>query len=363
MNKIGFGFLRLPFQGEQIDYDLLNQMVDLFLQRGGRYFDTAYTYLDGKSEEAVRESVAKRHDRSEYILADKLPGYMVKSRGECYDYFHEQLRRCGVSFFDIYLLHWLNAENYAAAETYREFEFLQELKEEGKAGKIGFSYHDSAALLDEILTKHPEVDLVQLQINYLDWSSAGIEAGKCYETAVNHGKSVVVMEPVKGGILANVPAEAEALFKEINAKDSIASWALRFAQSLSQVDVVLSGMNTVEQVEDNMRDVQPLTEKEQEAVRKAADLISRETAVPCTGCGYCREHCPKRIAIPDYFKMYNEMKRHPEEGWKIQPVYQNLAKRCGKASDCISCGNCEKHCPQKLEITKYLREAAALLEE
>lgn len=362
MNKMGFGFLRLPFQGELVDYGLLNQMVDLFLQRGGRYFDTAYTYLAGKSEAAIRESVVKRYRRNEFILADKLPGYMVKSHDECYRYFDEQLQRCGVDFFDVYLLHWLNAANYAVAEKYSEFDFLQELKRDGKAKKIGFSYHDSAALLDKILSKHPEVDIVQLQINYLDWDSAGIEAKKCYEVAVKHGKSVVVMEPVKGGTLANVSNEVEELFKGINENESPASWALRFVQSLPQVDIVLSGMSTMEQMADNMRDVQPLTEQEQETVRKAADIISKETAIPCTGCRYCVEYCPKKIAIPDYFKMYNEIKRYPGEGWKIKPVYNDLAKSHGKASECISCRNCEKHCPQKIEIAKFMREVANSLE-
>lgn len=206
------------------------------------------------------------------------------------------------------------------------------------------------------------MDIVQLQINYLDWNSAGIEAKKCYEVAVKHCKSVVVMEPVKSGTLANIPAEAEALSKEINESESPASWALRFVQSLLQVDIVLSGMNTMEQMTDNMRDVQSLSEQEQEAVKKAAAIISRETAIPCTGCRYCTEYYPKRIAIPDYFKMYNELKRYPGDGWKIQPVYNDFAKSHGRASECIGCRSCEKHCPQKLEIAKFMKNVAGALE-
>lgn len=358
MNKLGFGFLRLPKNGEEIDYSLLNQMVDHFLSHGGTYFDTAYTYMDGKSEIAIRESLVKRHPRESFCLADKLPSWKVTSHGDCKRYFEEQLNRCSTEFFDVYLLHWLNRDNYKICEKYDEFGFLRELKESGKTKKIGFSYHDSASLLDEILTAHPEVDIVQLQINYLDWDSTAIEAGNCYQVAKKHGKSIVVMEPVKGGTLASLPAEAEAIFKKIHPDQSMASWALRFAQSLSQVEVVLSGMNTMEQMMDNLRDVLPLTEEEQAAIHHAAAIITAQTAVPCTGCRYCESHCPKNIAIPDYFAMYNEIRRYPGDDWKIKPAYNTLAARHGNASDCIGCKSCERHCPQHLPITDYLVQVA-----
>lgn len=358
MNKLGFGFLRLPKSGENIDYPLLNQMVDTFLSNGGTYFDTAYTYLDGKSEIAIRESLVNRHPRESFTLADKLPSWKVTSNGDCQQYFKEQLERCGVDYFDVYLLHWLNRDNYAICERYDEFFFLKKIKAEGKVGKIGFSYHDSAALLDEILNAHPEVDIVQLQINYLDWDSTAIEAGNCYQVAKKHGKAIVVMEPVKGGTLANLPSDAKAIFKKIHPNQSAASWALRFAQSLSQVEVVLSGMNTMEQMAENLRDVPPLSMEEQAAIHQATAIITAQTAISCTGCRYCESHCPKKIAIPDYFAMYNELRRYPGDDWKIQPGYDTLTTRHGKASDCISCKSCERHCPQHLPIADNLAQVA-----
>lgn len=362
MNKIGFGFLRLPGtagggQGS-IDFELLNRMTDVFLSKGGTYFDTAYTYLDGRSETAVREAVVKRHPRPAFQIADKLPSWKVTSRQDCDTYFEEQRRRCGVEWFDVYLLHWLNKANYEISERYDEFGFLRELKEAGKAKKIGFSYHDSAALLDRILTAHPEVDIVQLQINYLDWNSPSIEAARCYEVAARHGKSIVVMEPVKGGTLAKLPAEAERIFQAVRPKGSMASWALDFVQSLEKVDVVLSGMNTMEQMLDNMREAKPVTPEEEKVIEAVREILERQTAVACTGCRYCVKECPRNIAIPDYFSMYNEYCRHPEEDWKIQPAYNQLAETNGKASSCIACRQCEEHCPQHLEISAYMKKVA-----
>lgn len=359
MNKLGFGFLRLPRAGKDIDYPLLNQMVDVFLARGGVYFDTAYTYLDGKSEEAIRECVVKRYPRDRFSLADKLPSWMVRSHEECRQYFDEQCRRCGVDFFDVYLLHWLNRENYRICEKCDEFAFLRALKNDGKVGKIGFSYHDGAHLLDEILTAHPEVDIVQLQINYLDWDSAAIEAGNCYRVAEKHGKTVIVMEPVKGGTLANLPVGAEAVLREIHPEWSMASWAMRFAQSLPRVEFVLSGMNTLDQLLDNLQEISPLDAREQNAIRQAASIIAAQTAIACTGCRYCEQHCPKGIAIPDNFALYNELHRNPGDAWKIQPAYDELVLRHGRASECIGCGRCERHCPQHLAIADGMRRVAA----
>ncbi len=358
MNKTGFGFLRLPrLDDGSIDYDSLNPLVDRFLALGGQYFDTAYTYLSGLSEEAIRKALVERHPRHSFLLADKLPGYKVKTPSECQVYFDEQLRRCGVDCFDVYLLHWLNEENYRIAEEMEEFSFLQRLKAEGKAKKIGFSYHDGPELLDRILQKHPELDCVQLQINYLDWESVSIQARKCYEVAVAHGKAVIVMEPVKGGSLAKLPADAQKLMKA-----SPASCAIRFATGLPQVQIVLSGMNEMAQIEENMQDFAPLSQEEHFLLARAAKAIRANTAVACTACSYCVMGCPQRIPIPRYFALYNDYARNPGEDWKMQHAYDALAKRLGKASDCVECRACEKSCPQGLPITEHLKSVAKAFE-
>lgn len=359
MNKIGFGFLRLPMTADkQVDIEAAKRLVDRYMELGGRYFDTAYTYLRGNSETALREALVKRYPRDSYIIADKLPGYNVKTYADCRRYFNEQLERCGVEKFDVFMLHWLNADNYAIAEQQDEFRFLRELKEQGLADRIGFSYHDSPELLDEILTKHPCVDIVLLQINYLDWLSPALQAKACYDTAVRHGKQVIVMEPVKGGSLAALPEDVEALLKAADPAASSASWALRFAQSLDSVEIVLSGMNEVSQIAENMRDVAPITAGENEMLQRAAEMLRGNIAVGCTGCGYCLSHCPKNIAIPAYLALYNEYARTPKEGWKMGHAYAAIAREGGAASDCIDCKSCERGCPQKLEITSFLKKTA-----
>ncbi len=367
MNKLGFGFLRLPLVaggGENdVDYAAVERLADRFLTLGGDYFDTAYTYLGGASERAVRECLVRRHPRDSFRLCDKLPGYLCKSHADCERYFAEQLERCGVDFFDVYMLHWLNRTNYDIAERYDEFGFLREVKARGQARLIGFSYHDSSALLDEILTKHPEVDVVQLQINYLDWESAGIESRKCYQVCVRHGKRVYVMEPVKGGTLAALPPEAEALLRARHPDWTPADWALRFVQSLPLVEVCLSGMNALVQVEQNMRPFDPLTDDETALLAQARAIIERQTAVPCTGCRYCAAHCPMNIPIPDYFKLYNEISRWPAEGWKIKPAFEQTAAGRGRPGDCIGCRSCEQRCPQHLPIADYMKDVAAVFDK
>ena len=366
MNKTGFGFLRLPLldPGDEtsIDYERLFPMVDRFLALGGNYFDTAFTYLGEKSEEALRKALVERHPRSSFRIADKLPGWKIKNHGECRQYFDTQLRRCGVDYFDVYLIHWLNAENYAICEKTDQFAFLRQMKAEGSAKAIGFSYHDSPELLDRILTGHPEVDYVQLQINYLDWDSVSIQARQCYDVAVKHGKKVIVMEPVKGGSLVNLPPAAEAMLKGHAPASSIPSWAIRFASSLDAVEIVLSGMNSMEQIEDNMRSFSPLTLQETALLARAAEIIRENTAIACTGCNYCASNCPKAIPIPKYFALYNDFARNPGEDWKMQHVYDTLSASAGKASDCIGCRKCEKNCPQKLEITSHLTQVSKTFE-
>ncbi len=366
MNKLGFGFLRLPRldpeDAQSIDWELLSSLVDAFLSGGGTYFDTAYTYLNGRSEEALRKTLVQRHPRGSFQIADKLPGYLVREHGDCERFFQIQLQRCGVEYFDVYMLHWLNPENYRIAEEFDEFGFLQKLKAEGRARRTGFSYHGDAALLETILTAHPEVDIVQLQINYLDWNDPAIEAGACYEVAVRHGKEVVVMEPVKGGTLASLPEEAQALLTAHAPGESAASWAIRFAQSLEKVSIVLSGMNAMEQLRDNLRDMPVISEAEHSILEKVCGILNRSIAIPCTACRYCESHCPNSIAIPDYFSIYNSYWRHPGDDWKMTPVYAKIAQTHGKASDCIGCGQCEAHCPQRIPITNWLPKVAQALE-
>jgi predicted aldo/keto reductase-like oxidoreductase len=260
------------------------------------------------------------------------------------------------------MLHWLNDENYSIAERYDEFRFLREKKAEGKARRIGFSYHGNATLLEEILTNHPEVDVVLMQLNYLDWESEGIQSRKCYETCLRHGKSVIVMEPVKGGTLASIPGEAEAKLRAVHPDWTPADWALRFVQSLPGVEIALSGMGTVEQVRANIRPFAPLNDAEKAILAEVAEIIRGKTAIGCTGCGYCVTNCPKLIPIPQYIKLYNELTRDPGDDWKIIPTYNQTALAAGKASQCIGCHSCEKHCPQKLTIAQHMKSIAKAFE-
>ena len=366
MNKTGFGFLRLPrldaADEKSVDYTVLNAMVDRFLALGGDYFDTAYTYLGGVSEEAFRKSVVDRYPRERFRIADKLPGFAVKAEEDNRRFFEESCRRCGVDFFDVYLLHGMNAENYELAKKFHQFEFLSHLKTAGKAKMIGFSFHDTADQLEIILAEHPEVDIVQLQINYLDWDSFSIQSRRCYETAVRYGKTVLVMEPVKGGTLANVPGDVENLLKSRCPEDSAAHWAMRFATGLPQTAIVLSGMNSMEQMEDNMRQMAPLDEAEKELLKEAARILQAKIAVPCTACGYCTAGCPMKISIPQYFSLFNEYSRSPGELWKAEVVFDGLKRIGGSPADCVACGQCETHCPQKLQIIDCLKETAKVFQ-
>lgn len=362
INKLGFGFLRLPKNGDELDWETINAMVDIFMEGGGTFFDTCYTYLDGQSEAAIHRCVVQRKPRHTFQLCDKLPGYLFKSYDDCQKYFDIELERCGVDYFDVLMLHWLNDKNYAIAEKCDAFRFLAEKKVEGKAKEIGFSYHGNATLLDEILTAHPEVDVVLHQLNFLDWESAGIESRKCYETCVRHGKKVIVMEPVKGGTLASLPSEAEAILRQAHPNWTPSDWALRFVQSLPEVIICLSGMNSVEQIAANIKPFEPLMDAENELLMQVREIIERKTAIACTGCQYCVSHCPKKIPIPQYIKMYNEVFRYPGDDWKIIPSYQQTALTSGKASDCISCRSCERHCPQNLPIAQHMKKISERFE-
>lgn len=366
--KLGFGAMRLPLTNpddpKSIDIDQLCQMVDLYMERGFFYFDTAYPYHSGQSEEAIRQCVVERYPRERFLLADKMPVFLVKAREDYDRFFAEQLRRCGVSYFDVYLLHNLGRDRYPDTERFGGFDFIKRLKARGLARNIGFSFHDDAGILDRILTDHPEVDVVQLQINYLDWNGAVAQSGRCYDVAKRHGKEVIVMEPVKGGLLASLPEAPARLFDAFygSAGPSPASLAIRYAASLQNVRVVLSGMSTLAQAADNtatMRDFVPLSDDEYALAKQIEQELKRSIKVPCTGCRYCMEVCPKNIAIPDYFGLLN---LHAVTGNKTNMYYQRYAMQHGKASDCVKCGQCEKNCPQHIDIREMLESFRALYE-
>lgn len=360
MQKMGFGYLRLPMTEEgRVDIGQVCKMADLFLAGGGSYFDTAYTYLDGGSERALKKSIVERYPREKYRIADKLPTWKLTCEQDCGRFFAEMLERCGVEYFDVLLLHGLDAENYETAKKCRAFEFARRMKSEGRARKIGFSFHDTPELLARILAEQGDIDIVQLQINYLDWDSPSLRARELYEIARESGREIVVMEPIKGGTLARLPEETRALLPQ---GASPAAWALRFAKGLEAVRVVLSGMSDIQQVEENMADCAGISPGQEQALFRAAQAIRAQTAVPCTGCAYCECGCPKHIPIPHCFAIYNEYCRVPKEDWKLQPAYQEATRGRAKASECIDCGKCEKACPQKISIREHLRAAAKALE-
>lgn len=366
-NNFGFGFMRLPLLNSDdqtcVDFDTLNTLVDTFLERGFTYFDTAYPYHGYTSEDAIRESLVKRHGREKFKLATKLPMRDFEDSDDMERIFNEQLQKCGVQYFDYYLLHNMGVSAYEKASEFDSFGFCMRKKQEGRIRQFGMSFHDTPELLDEILTSHPELDFVQLQLNYIDWDNPGIQSGRCHAVAIKHNKPIIVMEPCKGGNLAEVPEKAERLMKEYDSRASAASWAIRFAASQKGVFMVLSGMNTMEQLLDNssyMADFKPLNEQEYEIIEKVKSIISENTAIPCTVCRYCEKVCPRNIAIPDYFALYNSAKRAITGNISSQFVYYiNLTSSHGKAADCIGCKQCENACPQHLKITEHLKDVSA----
>ena len=362
-NKLGFGLMRLPKKGLATDIEQTKQMVDLFLEAGFTYFDTAFVYPG--SEAATKAALVDRYPRESYTLATKMnagiPGMtekMIKNE------FKTSLKRTGAGYFDYYLLHALSDGNVKKYEKYGIWEFVQEKKAEGLVKHYGFSFHDQPELLDRLLTEHPDVDFVQLQINYADWETKKTASRANYEVARKHGKQIVIMEPVKGGKLADPPEEVKALMKAYAPEASYASWALRFAASLDGVLSVLSGMSNVEQMRDNlsfMKDFKPLNEEEREIIRKAQVILEQSAAIPCTGCGYCLEGCPRQIPIPQVFEALN---KHLVSGQTAEgkALYDGAVAGRGKAGECIGCKKCEAVCPQQLGITGYLKQAAERFE-
>jgi predicted aldo/keto reductase-like oxidoreductase len=363
--KLGFGLMRLPIinnDDKQIDMEQFCNMVDDFIAAGGTYFDIAYIYHGGNSETVFKEAVVKRYDRDSFTIADKMPMFIIKEESQLEKIFNEQLQRCGVEYFDYYLLHSLNEKFIETVERIGAVDFVLKKKEQGYIKKVGFSFHDTAEVLDDFLTKHPEMEFVQLQINYLDYETDDIQSRKCYETAIKHKKPVIVMEPIKGGLLANLPAEVEKILKERDEKASMASWAIRFAASLENVRMVLSGMSTKQQMEDNlsyMKNFKTLTEEEKQLILEVGETIKNNTAIACTKCRYCENNCPMGLAISDYFEVYNNYYRYGRNDLKrAKRNYRWVTKEKAKASECISCGACEEACPQHLEIRNLLAQVA-----
>ena len=357
--NFGFGCMRLPMVDGEVDCVEFTKMVDAFLEAGFNYFDTAHGYLDGKSETALRQCLTSRYPREKYILTNKLSDPHFNSEEEIRPLFHSLLEACGVEYFDFYLMHALNKDRFVKYKRCRAFETALELKNEGKIKHLGMSFHDKADVLDQILTEYPQVEAVQIQLNYVDFDDPMIESRKCLEVCRKHGKPVIVMEPVKGGALMNLPAAAQ---QELDALGggSNASYAIRFAASQEGVAMVLSGMGSMAMMEDNlsfMQDFKPLGEQDLAALERVCAVFRGLGAIPCTACRYCTELCPKGIPIPDLFMCMNGKKVYNDQGLAF--FYEDLHQRTGvSAVDCIECGACEGICPQNLEIRALLKKVA-----
>ena len=372
--KLGLGFMRLPLTDannqKAIDMPQVEQMVDKFLQRGFTYCDTAWMYHDFMSEEAVGKAVVDRYPRNTFTIATKMPDMMLRSKEQVPGIFAKQKEKLHVDYFDYYLVHDMNSVNYEKAKKFGVLPFLRGKRESGEIKCLGFSFHDSADVLDKILTENPYFEFVQLQINYLDWESEGIQSHKCYDVAVKHGLPVVVMEPVKGGTLANPPQQVQDLLKKAHPDWSPAEWAIRFAATLDHVMVVLSGMSNMEQLEENtgfMQNFEPLSPADWDLLLKAAEMIRSGIAVPCTGCRYCVEasKCPQNILIPNYFALFNTRKLMQRRDFSPEiEYYENyLDQGYGKASACIACHACERVCPQHIHISEWMPKVAENLEK
>lgn len=361
----GFGCMRLPMKGTEIDMDQFKKMVDYYLENGFNYFDTAHSYHGGQSETAIREALTSRHKREEYLLTDKLTERYFKKEADIRPFFQSQLDACGVEYFDFYLMHAQNARNFIHFQKHNAYETAFKLKEECKIRHVGISFHDTPEVLDMILSTYPQIEIVQIQLNYVDYDSPSVQSRKVLDVCRRHGKPAIIMEPVKGGSLIKLPEDAQKIFDSLESNLSNAGYAIRFAASHEGVRLVLSGMSDMEQLKDNvsfMKDFKPLTHKEQEAIARVAAIFRNLDMIQCTSCRYCIEQnrCPKDIRIPDLFACLNT--KRVFNNWN-QNMYYNIATHGhGKPSQCVGCGGCETVCPQNLKIRSLLREVTSEFE-
>ena len=363
IGKLGFGFMRLPKKGNDFDYAQINKMVDAYLEQGFTYFDTAFVYTG--SEEAMRKTLVERHQRDKYTIASKLSFMVANTPEDMQMEIDTSLKRLGTDYIDFYMLHGLGKEQNEKAEKLGGWDFVRDLKAKGIIRHYGFSFHDTPEALDEILTKHPDAEFVQLQINYLDWDSDDVQSRKCYETAQKHNKPIIIMEPVKGGLLAGNDSPIAKVLKAADPNASVASWAVRYAASLDGIITMLSGMSSIEQLEDNIKtvkNIKPFDAREMKALDEAVTILKSIPRVPCTGCRYCLENCPQKINIPVMMDLYSNYLVYNSTANSDFPFFL-ATKDGGKPSSCITCRVCEGHCPQHIEISQILAKMAPLYEK
>ncbi len=357
--SLGFGCMRLPMVDNEVDKDEFNRMIDSYISAGFNYFDTAHGYIEGKSEKALHDCLTTRYKREDYVLANKLSYWCFEKEEDIIPFFENQLEICGVDYFDFYLFHCLNREGYEKHLRCNTFEIIKSLKQQGKIKHIGMSFHDTADFLDKILTEQPYMEAVQLQLNYLDYDDPTVQSKACYDVAVKHGKKVIVMEPVKGGALVNLPDKAANVLKELG-DGSQASYAIRYAASYPEVFVVLSGMGNMDMMNDNiktMKSITPFSDKEYKIYDRVREIIREVKQLPCTKCNYCAEVCPSNISISKIFSVYNSFLAakisRTETREKLKSYSEDLEK-------CIKCGKCESNCPQSIKIREELEKIERL---